>query len=479
MSPVLVAIILAALWVAGMRSEVPDLRLSAPLVARPGTTIGLRAWQVEEGDGGYASIAAPAVLVELRNQGGMTLAETHLEKSLVQGCEGHLDIPEGLDEALSLVALAKIDGRTVSVERTLYVRDAIESRLSKGRAVNAFQVYEMGPIRAVDSSRAPKVLDPRIEEGACVPDLRCWLSVWVGDEKVRVRVRPLAGVRVESSAAQPSNEFARVPLVVVGNEGRIEIEALGDNGALVATREVRLPVVPGGIVARASVNDGHTRVDWEQLGGPKPVLLDVFEGRRWRYAFSLSPDDPYIPVLAPGVWRLQVRADLFSDNTAGVSYLVVDDPDGPGRARQAADAVLHEADRQGLDPLAMAIRDGAVPAAAVDDALRALFAVPSFDVISIGPGVSARVRVHVTRAREQEGRRWAAAAVILLIGLIVSMVLFRIELLAEARARQVLDELGDESPPPRRHAPSGRGLWALVLLVFVLMAVLALSKRWF
>jgi len=478
-SPLVVAIILAALWMAGAPSMVPDLRLSAPVVARPGTTIGLRAWQVDQDDDGYTVIAAPAIAVELRNSAGMVLAKTELRNSLVQGREGHLRVPGGLDEVLSLVALAEIDGRSVSVERALYVRESIESRLPKGRAVNAFQAYELGPIRAGDPRRAGRALDPRVEEGACVPDLRCWLSVWVGDEAVVVRVRPIAGVRVEPRAVRPANGFARIPLVVAGSEGRVEVEALSEDGSIVAAREVRLPVVPGGVVARASAADGRIEVEWEQLGGQDPVLVDVFQGRRWMRAHSLSPDDPHLPALGPGVWRLQVRADLFSDNTAGVSYVVLADPNGPGRARQAADAVLGDAGREGLDPLAVAIIDGDFPDAGVDDLLRALFAVPSFDVVAIGPGMSARVGVDETLEREQELRRWQAAAAILLIGLMVSMVLLRVELVAQARARQLLDDLGDEAPPPARGASSGRGLWAFVLLVFVLMAVLALSKRWF
>jgi hypothetical protein len=479
LSPVLAAIILAALWMAGAPPMVPDLRLSAPVVARPGNTIGLRAWQVDQDDEGYTVIVAPPVTVELRNAAGMVLAKTKLGKSLVQGMEGHLRIPDGLDEVLSLVALAEIDGRSVSVERALYVRESIESRLPTGRAVNAFQAYELGLMRATGSRRAATVLDPRVEEGACVPDLRCWLSVWVGDPEVVVRVRSVAGVRVESNAVPPSNGFARVPLVVAGSEGRVEVEALGQDGAIVAAREVRLPVVPGGIVARASATDGRIEVEWDQLGGREAVLVDVFQGRRWVRALSLSPSDPHLPALGPGVWRLQVRADLFSDNTAGVSYVVAADPKGPGRARQAAEAVLVNADREGLDPLAVAIIDGAFEQTDVDDLLRALFAIPSFDVVAIGAGVSARIDVDETLEREQELRRWQAAAAILLIGLMVSMVLLRVELLAQARARRLLDDFGDEAPAPRGGASSGRGLWAFVLLVFVLMAVLALSKRWF
>jgi hypothetical protein len=108
-----------------------------------------------------------------------------------------------------------------------------------------------------------------------------------------------------------------------------------------------------------------------------------------------------------------------------------------------------------------------------------LFAVPSFDVVAMGPEVSARVGVDETLEEQQELRRWQAAAVILLLGLMVSMVLLRVDLVAQARARQLLGDLGDEAVAPRPGAAPGRGLWAFVLLVFVLMALLALSKRWF
>ena len=132
LSPVLVAIILALLWIAGAPSPVPDFRLSAPVVARPGSTIGLRAWQLDEDGQGHTVVAAPPVVVELRNATGMVLVSTELVESQVQGREGQLPIPAGLDEALSLVARAEIGGREITVERTLYVRESIESRLPTG-----------------------------------------------------------------------------------------------------------------------------------------------------------------------------------------------------------------------------------------------------------------------------------------------------------------------------------------------------------
>jgi len=480
LSPLAVAVILTGLWVAGGKPAVPDLRLSAPVVARPGTTVGLRAWQVDRDRDGYAVILAPEVVVELRNAAGDTVGRTELSESRVQGREGDLAVPDGPDQALFLVALGEIDGRVVSVERTLYVSGSIESRWSKGRTVNAFQVYELGPLRVVDPRRAPRVLDPRIEEGACVPGLRCWLSVWVGGQAVRVRARPLSGVRVESGVVRASKGFARLALVVEGQEGRVVVEAIGEDESVWAAREVRLPVIPGGIVARAVEDHGRVRVDWDRLGGLDDVLVDVFQGRRWVHALSLSRSDPRLStVLGPGVWRLQVRADLFSDNTAGVSYVVVAEPDGPGRARQAADEVLAEAAREGLDPLAMTIVEGTSIDAPVAELEHALFAVPSFDVVSIGPAVSARTGLDEELEREQEVRRRWAAAAILLIGLIVSMVLLRIELAAQAHARRILEDLGDGLPVSRPDRSPGRGLWAFVLLVFVVMAVLALSKGWF
>jgi hypothetical protein len=97
---------------------------------------------VDQDDDGYTIIVAPPVQVELRNAAGTVLAKTKLGTSFVQGMEGHLRIPDGLDDVLSLVALAEIDGAPVSVERDLYVRESIESRLPAGRAVNAFQVWK-------------------------------------------------------------------------------------------------------------------------------------------------------------------------------------------------------------------------------------------------------------------------------------------------------------------------------------------------
>jgi hypothetical protein len=477
LSPMLVAIILATLWLAGAPADVPDLRFAAPIVARPGTSVGLRAWQMDRDEAGFPVVRAPAVHVELRSRVGIVLARTTLAPSHVQGLEGRLEIPADADGELSLIARTEIDGRALSVDRTLYVRAGIDSRLPAGRSVNAFQTYELGPIRVTDSKRAPQVIDARVREGVCGPDLRCTLVVWVADWEGRLRVRSLAGVQLDTDAVQTSSGFARLPVVVRGQEGRLAIDALGNDGAVLATRELRLPVLPGGLVAHAERDGSSLRLEWQALGGPQPVLVDVFQEHRWVDARSLAPGGGRLGPLPPGVWRLQVRPDLFSDNTAAVAFAVVTDPPGSNPLPLAADAVLAHAQRDGLDPLAMAILDGRF-AGNVRDALDALFAVPSFDVVAMGPGVSTTIGADDDSAPVQERRRWWAAAAILLLGFIVSMVLLRAELVAQSEAARLLEALGDGTRPPARFT-AGRGLWAFVLFVFVLMAVLALSKRWF
>jgi hypothetical protein len=126
----------------------------------------------------------------------------------------------------------------------------------------------------------------------------------------------------------------------------------------------------------------------------------------------------------------------------------------------------------------MAILDGSFdgdPAAAA----RAVLAIPAFDVVTLGRGVSSRIGVDEAAAEAQEARRWRAAFLILIVGLFVSVVLFRVEVVAQQQADRLLESLaaGNEVGVPRRTA--GRGLWLLALFVFVVIAALALSKGWF
>jgi len=473
-APLVVAGILAALWL----SEAPDpaigFSLSGPSVVARGTKVALRAWHLTD-----HGVGAPPTVVELRDASGALISTTTMTTSRAQGLEGEVTLPDDIEGTAFFVARTNIDGSDVSVRYGVSVEpdDALRTYQPE-RETNSFQVYELGPLRLVDPEGAPHELDPRIEGGACVPELPCWLSVWVGAKAVRLRVRSIVGVRFEETVIGPAKGFLRFPLVVAGNEARIEVQALGPNDRILASREVRLPVVPGGISARASVEGRRVRIEWDELGGSEPVLVDVYRGNQWTYAFSVAPDEPWLSLpLDSGVWRVQVRADLFSRNTAGVVHVVISDSKGSAALEVAAQAVLADAQREGLDPIAMAIVDGEVPSDQTEDAIRALFGPRNFGVVSLA-GVASVLEVDPDQS--QRGvMRWFAAAIILAIGVMVSLALLRLELLAQARARELLESFDDADPLPNPAPSFERWLWAFVFLVFVLVALLALSKGWF
>jgi len=473
-APLVVAGILAALWL----SEAPDpaigFSLSGPSVVAPGTKVALRAWHLTD-----HGVDAPPTIVELRDGSGALISTTTMTTSLAEGLEGEVSLPDDIEGIAFFVARTDIEGNEVSVRYGVSVEpvDALRT-YQPARETSPFQVYELGPLRVVDPKAAPQELDPRIEGGACVPELACWLSVWVGKKATRVRVDEIAGVRFEETLIGPTKGFLRFPLVVIGNEARIEVQALGPDDRVAASREVRLPVVPGGISARASLDGGRVRIEWDELGDDGPVLVDAYRGNQWTYAFSVTPNDPWLPLpLDPGVWRLQVRADLFSRSTAGVAHVVIPDGDGSAALEVAAQTVLADAQRDGLDPIAMAIIDGEVPPDQAEDAIRALFGPRNFGVVSLA-GMVSLPEVDPGQSR-RDLMRWIAAAIILAIGLLVSLALLRLELLAQARARELLEGFDDAGPLPSPAPLLERWLWAFVFLVFVLIAALALSKGWF
>ena len=473
-APLVVAGILAALWL----SEAPDpaigFSLSGPSVVAAGTKVALRAWHLTD-----HGVDAPPTIVELRDGSGTLISTTTMTTSLAEGLEGEVSLPDDIEGIAFFVARTDIEGNEVSVRYGVSVEpvDALRT-YQPGRETSPFQVYELGPLRVVDPKAAPQELDPRIEGGACVPELACWLSVWVGKKATRVRVDEIAGVRFEETLIGPTKGFLRFPLVVIGNEARIEVQALGPDDRVAASREVRLPVVPGGISARASLDGGRVRIEWDELGDDGPVLVDAYRGNQWTYAFSVTPNDPWLPLpLDPGVWRFQVRADLFSRSTAGVAHVVIPDGDGSAALEVAAQTVLADAQRDGLDPIAMAIIDGEVPPDQAEDAIRALFGPRNFGVVSLA-GMVSLPEVDPGQSR-RDLMRWIAAAIILAIGLLVSLALLRLEFLAQARARELLEGFDDAGPLPSPAPLLERWLWAFVFLVFVLIAALALSKGWF
>lgn len=478
----LVCGILAVLWLSETPETAIGFSLSAPTVIAPGSDAALRSWRLlEEG------IAAPTTTVEVRDATGTVIGETTLIPSRTHGSEGDIALPGEISGVISFTARTTIDDEPIAVSYSVSLDAQNVLRAARPmRETSPFQVYELGPLRVDDPDLAPQELDPRIEEGACVPDLPCWLSVWVGDSRAHVRLVALAGVRLQDDEQGPRSGFLRFPITVVGNEALLRVEALGPEDQVVASRDVRLPIVPGGIMVQAEAHGRRVQLDWEEVEGRGPVLVDAYLGNRWTHALSVTPDDPWLPVaLEPGVWRLQLRNGLFSSNTAGVTHVVITQDDDEDPLETAARAVLDDAARDGLDPLAVAIEEGRVSPEHSEEAIRALFGPKNFGVLSLS-GVVSQFRLEPDLVR-QVFARWIAALLILGIGVLVSLFLFRVDAHAQARAREILDAVADPDSgddgnsieSPRKHVRTERWLWAFVLLVFALVAVLALSKGWF
>lgn len=479
-APVLACGILAVLWL----SEVPDtaigFSLNAPTVVAPGSDAALRSWRLLE-----QGVGAPETRVDVRDAAGRIIAETTLVPSHTHGSEGDVALPNELSGLISFTARTTVDDEPIAVSYSVSLDAQNTLRVARPvRETSPFQVYELGPLRVDEPDLAPPELDPRVEEGACVPDLPCWLSVWVGDSRARVRLVALAGVSLQDDEQGPRAGFLRFPITVVGNEALIRVEALGPRDQVVASREVRLPIVPGGITVQAEAHGRRVQLDWEEVEGRGPVLVDAYLGNRWTHALSVTPEDPWLPIdLEAGVWRLQLRNGLFSSNTAGVTHVVITKDDEEDPLRTAARAVLEDAARDGLDPLAVAIEEGRISPEHSEEAIRALFGPQNFGVLSLS-GVVSRFQVEPDFDRRRV-TRWIAALLILGIGALVSFFLFRLEAQAQARAREILDGVRD----PDANGADGaliensvrveRWLWAFVLLVFALIAVVALSKGWF
>ncbi len=436
-------------------------------------TVGMRVWRGDDD-----SLEAPATIVQAFDERGNIIAETELRVSKVAGLEGDVAIPSGTEGVVTLLATSHIDRRTVQVRYTAPVETGASiAAYRPERQTSPFHAYELGPLRVPEPSTAPEELDPRIEEGACTPELTCTLSVWVGARSARVRVEPEVGVVLEGSDVRTGRGFLRFPLIVRGNEARIEVVALDSDDRPLASRWVRLPLAMGGVRAAAHVEGASVRLEWETLGAARPILVDVYRSNQWVHASSVTVDDPWLPLsLAPGVWRLQLRTDPFSEDTAAVIHVAI--ADSLFEALElAAEDVLADGGSDGLDPLAVAVREGRIPVSESEAALAALFGPRNFGVVS-SSGVISSLADEPDPSR-RDWARWLAAAAIVGIGALVSSMLLRLEFATRRRAREVLEGFEDGLPASPRRAPLESWLWAFVLAVFLAIAAIALSKGWF
>ena len=354
-APSLAALALV-LVLAGEQADIDDdLQLVVPRSATPGDRLPVRAllYTHLRATEGPALRRQPVDLV-LESATGEQLAHGRLlpARGGMRDLEAELLIPERSD-TLRIRAQTRIDGRAVSAAAVLPVLRVAPQVVPEGRSLRALQQFSEGAIVADPNEEAPSALQVRVRGGACVPEQPCHALVHVG--------APAATLRVEgNSAVTPSAESQRaseltsgvVALDFVTHGPEAELWLIAERQARrVARRAVRLPVAMGALAveARALTWSSAERAVIRVLASEGSCIVDAFRRGHWVRTGSLAVCDRDNPVpfagLAAGIYRLQVRGDPFSAQSAGVTSVYVR---APGETdTQIVSALAREA--QGLD----------------------------------------------------------------------------------------------------------------------------------
>ncbi|MFW6050720.1 MAG: hypothetical protein ACODAU_06075 [Myxococcota bacterium] len=488
-APVAVAVLFTAVILAGAGSPGADLQLVAPEAAPPGREVALRALLLAELDRpeGPELRQAP-VAVRLEASGGGRLASGVLRPSLGDGMEGTIALPAGREGDFRLRARATLDGETVRVQAPLRVERGAPPLASRGRLASPLQQYLPFPVRPVGEAAPPRPFEARIEGGACVPEQACRVLVWVGEPAAAVAVEPTAAVEpVGGAEAARTAGLVAFTVRVHGPEADLHLVARR-GGEPVARRTVRLPIAQGAPALELPERILEApAAPVLRVRGVEPgdaVLVDAFREGHWERSGSAvvggdgalgTPFDP----LGTGVWRLQVRKDVLSQEAAATRMAVVH---APGADRTSAAGQLARRSRHAGfgDRFAGAVLGGEVPGASpTADQVSFLAALHELELIRLPQAHSGHLQ-RVVGAESTAGTwRMAAALAVLLVGMGVGIYVWRRGIRAQRQARRILEEsegaaLGDRGVPW-----SVVGTAAFVVAVFGTVALLMLSRGGF
>ncbi len=451
-----------------------DLHLSAPDVAIPGQTIGVRAWFFEAERIETAAMRTPSTAVSLLDDDDRVVIEVQLHKGAAGGLEGQLRIPPDALGRYWVRARAVDDGRAVEVRRALLVTSA--SPPAARFQTRAMQ--ESGPLKKLIPKETPQHLELRVQGGACVAVSPCKLWVWVGRPRASLAVVPVDGVRADAPRSDATAGLVAIDVEVQATEARVDLLAYGPSG-LAATRRVKLPLRSGGLsvrLDRRALHEGDAlTVTWSSVVD-RPIVVDLFHDGIWARALSFEAGTTQTQLhdLAPGLWRVQVRSGIFSTTDAAPLDFVVVPTGVPlhSALRTAAAYVLSHARVDGLDPFALELQGDELPANEVDDLLRYLFARRERATFTLPSSESSRLaddpRLEARRVRW----RLIAGLSVLVIGLLTSGFLFFIGM-----KPSTVPSLSPSEPTLGRGDPVRVALLALaVLLLFSLIAAITLWR---
>lgn len=490
--PVAVALIVAFMLVAENRHVDQDLQLHAPSHARPGDRLPVRAILFDDIDRiegpRLRSIPVDVKLARSAGPEERTLARARLRPTPLRQMEGGLLIPRDARGSYVLIARAVLpNGTQAVVHAPLRVRPDAPALRPTGRLAMPLQHYTQYAIQTTGQT-PPDALEVRVTSGACVPELRCDLLVYVGEPAAAVEVERSRAVTPVARRPEDSGERTGVHAISVvthGPEAQIDVVARR-GGAEVARRPVRLPIALGSVALRAdTIVDGevvpHLRV--EGASGRSGIIVDAYRDARWqqtatvptRRAGSDGFDPPFEP-LEPGVvWRIQARLDPFSSENAATRLIYVR-PRGEGRERTLenvrAYARAHE------------IADGLLEAVAREpDLARAVAFILAPGELDLLPQPGA-MSGHAQAIAGLEGGRSAvrivAVLALIIAAIFVALIVARRGLDASAEARAVMVAAGDVSVlderRKRRQTLTVLMISAAVLLAFLAAAAMVIAR---
>jgi hypothetical protein len=451
------ALTLVALLIGRDHEVDSDLHVIAPEQAQRGQALPVRAHlyaHLHRPEG--AELVTAPLTIALR-AGNRVLARGRLGASYAGTLDGALKLPPDFVGRAVLAAEALHEGRAVRSERVLDVTaSAPAGQALHARPLRPLQRFAPGAVqRQGEAAEVPASLGARIEGGACVPERRCTVLVHVGEPAASARVLATSAVEPDARSAAPSNVTSGVValrIVTHGPEAELQI-AIEREGAQIAARAFRLAVALG-----ASALDEVPRIV------PAPALpkvalqdeergciVDAFLERRWLRTGGLADcrtgeSLPFAPLEA-GLWRIQLRRDPFSAESAAVTTLYVraaGEPDAAVLARLARAAHEREPD----DLLVQAVREQpeAYVTAFSETARYLLAALDSGLLVLPEPSSGlprALARLSASRARVRKLALFALALCALTLGLLVA----QRGLHAATEASRLMAQAGEE---PRR-----------------------------
>lgn len=494
---------IASLWLSERARVRDDLQLAAEAVARPGDTLALRAFylrDVEAAEGPTLERVPTDVHLldaQLREIARTTLRFAWGDPSM----EGRLSLPTVLGGTAWLEARAHPSGQAPLVcRRELSVFAHAPRRLAQFRAAPPLQQLSVGALRSAQLDASGLLLEPLVAGGACVPEQRCTLWLWVGEPSLSVRLRHDRAVTVhETPPHQTTSELFAFELTVHGPEATIAVEAWR-GGERLADRTVRLPIglgEPSLSLAHSLLAEHESaRLEVQLPPGRNTGIVDVFADGHWSAtrAFHTQRSTGKLEVpagwLRGGINRLQAHTDRFAGESAASRLVYVH---APGEsAHEALTRIAALVNQAGFGTRLTRAWARSLPASALANpqaSAALLLAALEAGRSPLPTAVSGRPRALGRLTRLQTGMRYGVAGVLALSALLVGGTLLLRGLSAQREADAILepgfDEEGGEQSAPRKATRLGNVLLvvSLVLVVcvgFLAAALLVLAKPlWF